>query len=185
MNDNQLKWREIERTTVFTTRIFSVAASISESPKGERGTFSLLETNPWALVIPVLESDKGRQFVMVRQWRHGMREICVEFPGGVVEAGEDIEKGAKRELREETGFHAGKISLLGTMNPNPAFMCNTFSVFLAEDLVFDGNQELDNDEFVDVELHDVDEVVRNMGKPPYSHALMAAALSFWLRLPQS
>jgi len=52
--------------------------------------------------------------------------------------------------------------------------------FLAEDLVDTGKQGLDADEFVEVELVDVDAVCKGMGKPPYIHALMGTALAMFL-----
>jgi 8-oxo-dGTP pyrophosphatase MutT (NUDIX family) len=176
---SRLAWTERARKPVFKTAIFSVCETECESPEGGQAVFSVLECNPWALVMPLIRTERGEEFVMVRQWRHGLGGLSVEFPGGVVETGEDSAAGARRELREETGYRAKKLTLLGKMNPNPAFMGNTISFFLAEELEFEGDQKLDKDEFVNVETHPVDEVLRNMGEPPYSHALMAAALSFW------
>ncbi|MDR2509030.1 MAG: NUDIX hydrolase [Spirochaetaceae bacterium] len=181
MADDNLIWHEIGRKTLLTTPIFTVGEIECTSPRGGEGKFSIVKSNHWALVMPLLKTESGDKFIMVRQWRHGAKELSLEFPGGVVEAEERPEEGVARELREETGFRAGKISLLGSMNPNPAFMENTISFFLAEELKIDGEQKLDKDEFVEVVTVPVYEVVREMGKPPYIHALMAAALSFWLR----
>jgi 8-oxo-dGTP pyrophosphatase MutT (NUDIX family) len=164
------------------TKIFSVSESECKTGSGKKAVFSLVQSRSWALVLPVLETKNGKQFVMVRQWRHGAQAISVEFPGGVVELNEEIEEGVKRELREETGYSAKKWTLLGTMNPNPAFMQNTISFYLAENLFYEGEQQLDEDELVSVELHPVDDVISKMGKPPFIHALMASALSFYLRL---
>lgn len=183
MIDKDLIWHEQCRRTVFETRIFSVGEAESVGPGGQKGTFSLVSSRPWALVMPVLITERGREFVMVRQWRHGAREISVEFPGGVIESGEAVDAGIRRELREETGYTAKKWTLLGTMNPNPAFMENMMSFYLAEDLEYAGTQELDSDEFVSVETHPVETVISAMGTAPYIHALMAAGLSFFLKHP--
>ncbi|MDR2481377.1 MAG: NUDIX hydrolase [Spirochaetaceae bacterium] len=181
INENKLIWNELERKTVFTTKIFSVCEAVCMSPCGARAPFSVLESNNWAIVIPVINTKNGEEFVMVRQWRHGARAMSVEFPGGVIERHEAAAAGAQRELREETGYVPSRITLIGSMNPNPAFMENCVSFFVAEDLSFAGNQKLDEDEYVSVELHPVDEVIKNMGSPPYIHALMAAALNFWIK----
>ncbi|MDR2491364.1 MAG: NUDIX hydrolase [Spirochaetaceae bacterium] len=205
---NTLKWREMSRKQVYDAKIFSVfetlcmAPDLLESWQGcaepahesgrrpekrlERGTippnesvFTVIESRDWVIVVPVLKKERFDEFVMVRQWRHGALEESVEFPGGVVEAGEEAETAARRELREETGFVAGKLTKLATMSPNPAIMGNHVHFFLAEQLQFEGGQQLDKDEYVALEMCNVITLTEKMGKPPFIHALMAAALGFY------
>jgi 8-oxo-dGTP pyrophosphatase MutT (NUDIX family) len=159
--------------------VFSIAEMESVSPEGADRTFYLLDSSSWAIVIPLLKSNKEKCFVMVRQWRHGADCISLEFPGGVIEKGESIEAGAARELREETGYIAGKLTSLGASSPNPAIMTNKVHFFLAEDLKDTGKTDPDSDEYVSTELVPEAEVIAKMGKPPYIHALMAAALNFY------
>jgi 8-oxo-dGTP pyrophosphatase MutT (NUDIX family) len=181
MEHNDLVWTEEGKKTVGTYRIFSVTERYCRPPLGAGAlkTFSVIETHDWAMILPLLETPRGREFVMVRQWRHGERALSVEFPGGVMESGELTETGAARELREETGYIAGKVTKLGMVNPNPAIMSNHMHFYLAEDLTATGRQDLDEDEFVAYETFPVDYVVRNMGKPPFIHALTATALMFY------
>ena len=81
---------------------------------------------------------------MVRQYRHGADLITTEFPAGLVERGEDPAAAAGRELMEETGFRAGRLTLLGELTPNPAFMTNRCFTYLAEDLHPVGGPALDD-----------------------------------------
>jgi 8-oxo-dGTP pyrophosphatase MutT (NUDIX family) len=118
---------------------------------------------------------------MVRQWRHGAAQLSLEFPGGVIERGEEPMAAAARELSEETAYKAGRIVSLGSCSPNPAIMANHVHFFLAEDLQPLEGQNLDEDEYVDVELVPVDEVIQNMGHSPYIHALMGTALTLYLQ----
>ena len=113
---------------------------------------------------------------MVRQWRHGENNLSIEFPGGVIERGEEPVVAAARELKEETGFVAGKLVPLGKMNPNPALMSNHVHFFAASDLKSSGAQSLDDDEYVDYMEIPKKEVFLNMASPEYQHALMASAL---------
>ena len=117
---------------------------------------------------------------MVRQWRHGARELSLEFPGGVFEKGETPSLAAARELLEETGYEANTIDELGVFNPNPAIMSNRVHFFLARILAPPITQKLDEDEYLEVEIVPWEKVFRGMGKPPYIHALMAAAMSLYL-----
>jgi len=196
MKDESLIWNETSRKNVFKTPVFSVseiqctapAASGDGKAEGEKaeggkpgtGTFSVIESRDWAMVVPVLEAGTGKSFIMVRQWRHGARAVSVEFPGGVIEDSETPLEGVKRELLEETGFSAKKWRKLSSMSPNPAIMSNTVHFFLAEELSREGGQKLDKDEFVEIEVHSQEDLLKNIGKPPYIHSLTAAALCHYL-----
>jgi 8-oxo-dGTP pyrophosphatase MutT (NUDIX family) len=178
--ENNLLWKEEDRKTVFTCPIFSIEERVCRSPENNLKTFTVLDTLDWAIVVPVLETERGREFVMVRQWRHGARELSLEFPGGVFEKGESPEAAAARELREETGYTADKLEKLGEFNPNPALMSNRVHFFLARDLKTPVKQELDDDEYVEVKTAPEKDVLDGLGKAPYIHALMGTAAALYL-----
>jgi 8-oxo-dGTP pyrophosphatase MutT (NUDIX family) len=181
MENSELEWKRESSRRVFDCPVFSVNECICRSPDGQRRAYTVMDTADWAIVVPVLEVSGNKQFVMVKQWRHGSREISLEFPGGVFEAGEEAPEAAARELREETAWQAGKIRKLGEFRPNPAIMSNTVHIFLAEDLRFTGAQELDEDEYIETLLVNPRELIEGMGRPPYVHALMGSALTLYLR----
>lgn len=181
MNGESLIWKEESCAKVFECRVFSIRESCCRSPQKELRKYTVIDAADWAIIIPVLETAQGRQFVMVWQWRHGAQELSLEFPGGVFEPGENPAVAAARELREETGYTPGKIRKIGECSPNPAIMSNRVHFFLAEDLTNSGKQELDEDEFIEVELVKGSEVFAGMGQPPYTHALMGSALTLYLQ----
>jgi 8-oxo-dGTP pyrophosphatase MutT (NUDIX family) len=180
MEASHLIWTEENRREMYRSNILAVQNTQCRSPKGVARTFTVIDCADWAIIVPVAESKAGLQYLMVRQWRHGSRELSVEFPGGVIEAGESPETGAARELEEETAYRAGHLTKLGTMSPNPAIMSNRVHFYLAEDLTPLPRQNLDEDEFVDTELIGEKELLSRMGKPPYINALSASALGLYL-----
>ena len=175
-----LVWEEGSWKKVFECPIFSVRKALSRSPRGALRECTVIDAPNFVIVIPLLRSPRGDEFVMVRQWRHGSGSLSLEFPGGVMEPGENPEDAARRELLEETGYAAGRLSKLGEFGSNPATMSNRAYFFLAEDIEDTGTRNLDADEFVDVEIVSAGEAIRGMGRPPYIHALMGSAVGLYL-----
>ena len=175
MQDNELIWNETGKKELYKTPVFTVTERTSTGPDGQQGKFIVNECRDWVIVIPV----KNDKFLMVKQWRHGEQQLSIEFPGGVIETGEPSEEGAKRELLEETGAIAGKMTLLGKMNPNPALFSNHVYIYCAEELTSKGKQQLDKDEFVHYFELDKKEVFAKVGTPEYPHALMASAVALY------
>ena len=149
--DVRLRWKERSRQLVTSSPVFDIYTSERTSGGGKTGVFSILVAPDWVTIVPVLRvPGRDDAFLMVRQYRHGAELITTEFPAGLVEPGEDPLHAAARELEEETGYRAGRMTPLGRVSPNPSFMNNWCSTFLAEDLTHVGGLSLDETEELEV-----------------------------------
>jgi ADP-ribose diphosphatase len=88
--------------------------------------FYTVRMGDYALVYAV--TLEGRVLVL-RQYKHGVRRVCLTFPGGYVAPGEDPATAAERELLEETGYRGGAIIPLGAFVTNANQGCNTAHLF--------------------------------------------------------
>jgi ADP-ribose pyrophosphatase len=138
---------------------------------------TILEFRSWANVVAL---TKNGEVVLVKQYRHGVCEALLEFPGGVVEDDEDPMEGARRELLEETGYSASTLIQVGQLYPNPALQTNTLHCFLALDAEKVGEQNLDAGEDIEVHLVPLDELIEMAKHGEFRHALMIAVLFFVL-----
>src|SRR6056297_870490 len=192
MRDQQLMWNESSRKTLLESPIFSVRSIHRHSSDGREGDFICLDAPDWVTVVPLLsgeqrddhDGDQGPQFIMVEQFRHGSGKVTFEFPAGPIDPGEEPQRAAERELLEETGYTAGSLVALGNVSPNPAFMNNRVHVFLANDLVWHKEQELDENEQIHTHLEPVDKVRQQMGTGAYDNGVMVIALQFFSRYKQ-
>ncbi len=181
-SSDHLRWSESSRDKLLSCRIFDVFLSHSSAPDGRKGDFYLLSAPNWVNVVPVVRGEYGGEsFLMVRQYRHGASMMTTEFPAGLCEPGEEPLAAAARELEEETGRKAARMSLLGRISPNPAFMDNWCYTYLAEDLSPAGERSLDHLELLDVEDVPAERLIREIGTGEFVNSLTMSAL-FWFNL---
>jgi 8-oxo-dGTP pyrophosphatase MutT (NUDIX family) len=144
-----------------------------ELPNGHTLEAIAFEFRAWANVIAL---TPDQQVVLIRQYRHGVRDVLWEIPGGVVEDGEAPLEGVKRELLEETGYTATEFVQVGQMYPNPALQTNTMYCFLALGAEKVVGQALDSGEDIEVHLVPLDELVAMAKRGDFPHALQVALL---------
>lgn len=105
----------------------------------------------------VVAITPAREIVLVRQYRHPIGQTIYDLPAGRTEIGEDPLEGARRELEEETGYRAGRMTLLAALSPFPGSLKVTQYLYFANQLT-PGEQHLDPGEELDIVLRPFDEV---------------------------
>lgn len=166
-------WKILESHLNSHYRIFNLRTDRALSPRtGEANDFFILESADWVNVIPVTPDNR---VVLIEQYRHGIRDVTLEIPGGLIEAHDTPESAASRELREETGFREESMAPLGWVSPNPAIQNNRCYTFLARDVVPEGVQMLDEKEDIEVVLYPLAEIPGLIRRGTIRHALVIAA----------
>lgn len=171
------RWEILGSEPLQDCKVFRVNRALVRSPAGgESHPFYSIEAEHWVNVVPL---TRDGQVVMVRQYRHGSRQITLEIPGGIIEPGEEPASAAARELVEETGYRAESIRELGSLNPNPALFGNRVHTFLAEGAVRVGDVMNGPLEETVVELVPARELPERVRRGEIDHALVIAALYWW------
>ncbi|MGL4524089.1 MAG: NUDIX hydrolase [Spirochaetia bacterium] len=183
MSEQDLIWIEKSKKLIAKCAVFDIYSSLCQSKDGMECDFFWINAPDWVTVVPILKiADNQEEFLMVKQFRHGSKQLYTEFPAGIMDPGEKPEEAALRELQEETGY-TGRLTLIGKVNPNPALFNNTKYTFLAEDLVpHEAGQCLDETEKLLIQKMNTKEVGRYVGiAPEFSHAMTVQAYFFFLR----
>ncbi len=124
-------------------------------PDGGRSFREYCKHNGGVCVVALTDED---EVLLVEQYRYAHGELVTELPAGKLEKGEDPDEAVVRELKEETGATAERITYLGEMYPSPALMDEVIYMYLAEGLTF-GEQRLDEGEFLSCKRVGLDTLV--------------------------
>jgi 8-oxo-dGTP pyrophosphatase MutT (NUDIX family) len=179
MSEKIETWKIKRSETVADCKIFKVRCDFSvRNSDGAEFPFYCLENGDWVNVIPITAAG---EVILIEQFRHGIEEITLEIPGGMVDDGEDAKLAAERELVEETGFVPRETILLGKSRPNPAIQNNWVYHYLAIDCEKHHEPEFDATESVISKLVPFEEVQNLLKDGKITHSLVITAFH-WLSL---
>jgi len=122
-------FRVVDTTTRLHSAFLEVVEATVEDPHGERFTRSIVRHPGAVTVVPVV--DDGPEVILVRQFRAAVGAAILEAPAGKRDVdGEPPEETARRELEEEIGHRAGRLTWLGECYTSPGF-CDEYAFLYA------------------------------------------------------
>lgn len=123
--------RVLSSETVYEGLIFGVRRDRVIEPHGVEVTREIVTHPGSVVVLPVFP---GGRILLIRQYRHVAEQYLWELVAGRRDGGESFAKGAKRELEEETGYRARKLTRIMEIFPSPGFVGEKMVVFVASEL---------------------------------------------------
>jgi len=173
-------WQRLDSETLYTCRIFSLRKDRNRSPRdGREHDFFVLDSGDWVNIVPVTSDD---EVVLIHQYRHGIDDITLEIPGGMVDP-HDLSPlhAARREMQEETGYDSDDIIPLGSIHPNPAIQGNRCHTFLARNVEKRFEPHFDTTEEAEVLLVPAAQLSELVQQGKITHALVVTAF-YWYDL---
>lgn len=142
--------------SIYNGRVVKLVVHDVELPDGNTSKRELVQ-HPGAVAVVALDADQN--VLLVRQYRIAADQIMREIPAGTLEAGEDPQVCAIRELQEETGYLPGQIEKIGGIYVAPGYTTEFIHLYMATDLSASKLAQ-DVDEFLEVDRVPLAEALR-------------------------
>ncbi|MEL6328785.1 MAG: NUDIX hydrolase [Planctomycetota bacterium] len=170
-------WTPGEKVELLRTRILTVHQQRFEygADPSRSGDFVIIDCPDW-VNIAAFTAESDPRLVMVEQYRYGTREVTLELPGGVIDAGETALTAGPRELLEETGYSGREPRPVGTVDANPAIMSNRSHAVLIEGCEKVREPQPDAHEALRVRLVGLAEVAGLVRNGKITHPIVLSAL---------
>lgn len=168
-----MSWKKLDSTVIYDNPWFTVFEDRVVSPAGGEHDYGHVHFKNKAVAVVPLDG-KGNTW-LVGQFRFTLGEYSWEVPMGGSDGGEDPALTARRELREETGLTAGKLTLLMRLHTSNSITDEEGFVFVAEDLT-EGTPEFDETEDLEIRKLPLEEAVAMAKRGEITDAMSVAAL---------
>ncbi len=169
-----MNFEKIDGGTVYEGNIMKIVKDRIRFENGQEAVREVSLHRPAAAVLP--ETSDGK-ILLVRQYRYAVGEETLEIPAGLMEENETPEENARRELEEETGYIAGRLTFLYRYYSSPGFCSEVIHVFLADKLI-PSVQNLDPDEFIEVVPVSLEEALRMIRGGEIADGKTISAISY-------
>ena len=151
-----LKEKTIKTKTAYKGTFLTLNSDKVLLPNGNTSTREWVKHPGAVCCVPILPNGK---IVLIRQYRYAIKEEMIEIPAGKLDQNEIPEQCALRELEEEIGYKANKLTLLANIHPAVGFTDEKMWLYLAEDLI-KTKQSLDADEFLELVPTKLDDAIK-------------------------
>jgi len=138
--------KQISSTPIFKGKLLDVWSDQVQLPSGGVSVREYIQHPGAVVMIPVLPDGK---ILLIRQFRYPIGEVEIELPAGKIDPGESLLETVHRELEEETGYKARKVTPLVEIHPCIGYSTERMWIFLVEDLV-ETEVNTDHDEFIEL-----------------------------------
>jgi ADP-ribose pyrophosphatase len=124
-------WKTVSTRPIYENPWIRLREDIAELPDGRQTLYGIVQCPPAVGILPFLDRDT---VVLIGQYRYVARGFFWEMPTGAVHAGEAPEQAAQRELAEEAGYRAARLTRLCSYHTSKSVVEETATLYLADGL---------------------------------------------------
>jgi len=148
MTDDKLAWETLDSRVAYSCEGFDIRNDDVRFPDGTEAEYDYLAEGESVVILPLTPDD---DVVVIEEWRQAVKRMNRGLPAGSMEPeDDDPEVAVHRELAEETGYEAGAVEHLTTVEPANGFADAVFHYYVAHDCKPTAKQDLDYNESISV-----------------------------------
>jgi len=158
-NGARAGWKVLASETQFENEIFRLREDEVELEGGKKMKYAYLERDQAVVIVPITSAG---EMVMLKQYRYAVDDSCLEVPAGGTHdtGGASLEEVVHKELREEVGATAEKLTYVDFFYSADSLTDEKCHVFLAEGVKLSKEQKTEPSETIDLQLVPVAQAIQ-------------------------
>ena len=124
-------WKTLSSQPIYQNPWMSLREDIAEMPDGRTTLYGVVTFGDCVGVVPFLDDER---IILVRQYRYVQKDARWEIPTGGVKEGESLENAAQRELQEEIGYRAKRLTSISSFYTSKCICDETAHLYMGENL---------------------------------------------------
>jgi ADP-ribose pyrophosphatase len=138
-------WKRLSSKPVYQNRWLTLREDLVELPDGKTTIYGVVTCGDCVGILPFVDRD---HVLLIQQYRYVAGRTTWEMPTGGMRPGESFDEAAQRELEEEAGYRAGRLTKIVAYHTSKSVLDETAHLYLAEELQSAQHQPADDTEFI-------------------------------------
>ncbi|MBI2903400.1 MAG: NUDIX hydrolase [Candidatus Methylomirabilis oxyfera] len=150
-------WKKVSSKPIYQNRWLSLREDLVELPDGKTTIYGVVTCGDCVGILPFVDRDR---VLLIQQYRYVAGRTTWEMPTGGMHPGESFKEAAQRELEEEAGYRAGRLTKIVSYHTSKSVLDETAHLYLAEELQPVHNQPADDTEFIKAQVFPFTTLIR-------------------------